>query len=168
MECSTEVSALAEISLRPYEPDRDFDAMFAITREVVGMAPYEEARRELQAYPSKSTTATVAVASDGQVVGFSTASHPYWNAVAILDYLAVAPSCRNQGIGESLVRASEQSLQAMGLRRLCVQTIAWNVDALRFYERLGFRMLARLPGYFDDEHDLIWLDRALEGEPVAQ
>ena len=98
--------------------------MFAITREVVGMAPYEEARRELLAYPSKSITATAAVASDGQVVGFCTASHPYWNAIAILDYLAVAPSCRNQGMGASLLCASEQSLQAMGLRRLCAQTIA--------------------------------------------
>ena len=42
------------------------------------------------------------------------------------------------------------------------------MNPLRFYERLGFRILARLPGYFDDEHDLLWLDRALAGGPVAQ
>jgi ribosomal protein S18 acetylase RimI-like enzyme len=164
-ERSTNVSTLAKPSFRPYEPDQDFDSMFAITREIVGMPPFEEARRELLAYPSKSTTALVAVGAEGDAVGFCAASHPYWNAVAILDYLVVARPCRNQGIGARLVRATEQSLLSAEMRRVCVQTISWNEDAIRFYERLGFRTLARLPAYFNDEHDLVWLDRALGADP---
>ena len=139
--------------------------MYAITREIVSLPPYDEARRELLAYPSKSTTALVAVGTDGDVVGFCAASHPYWNAVAILDYLVVARPFRNQGIGAGLVRATAQSLLSAEMRRVCVQTISWNVDAIRFYERLGFRTLATLPAYFDGEHDLVWLDRALVEEP---
>ena len=166
-ERSTNVCTWANTALRPYEPDRDFDAMFAIAREIVSVPPFEDARRELLAYPSKSMTALVAVEADGQVVGFCAASHPYWNAVAILDYLVVAQPCRRQGVGERLVRAAEQSLVAAEMRRMCVQTISWNVDAIRFYERLGFRTLARLPAYFDDEHDLVWLDRALGTDPSA-
>ena len=158
---------MANISLRRYEPDQDFDAMFAITREIVSTPPFEEARRELQAYPSKSTTALVAVGTDGQVVGFCAASHPYWNAVAILDYLVVAPPYRRQGVGGSLVRATERTLMSADMRRVCVQTISWNVDAIRFYERLGFQTRARLPAYFDDEHDLMWLDRALDADSSA-
>ena len=141
--------------------------MFEITREIVSMPPFEEARRELLAYPSKSTTAFVAVGDDGHVVGFCAASHPYWNAVAILDYLVVAAPCRNQGVGARLVRATEQSLLSAEMRRVCVQTISWNVGAIRFYERLGFRTLARLPAYFDEEHDLVWLDRVLGADPSA-
>ncbi len=162
------MGTLANVSLRPYEPDQDFDAMFAVTREIVSKPPFEEARRELLTYPSKSTTALVAVAPDGQVVGFCAASHPYWNAVAILDYLAVAKPCRNQGIGARLVRATEQSLLSAEMRRVCVQTISWNVDAIRFYERLGFQTLARLPAYFDDDHDLVWLDHALRGRDTVR
>lgn len=161
------MGTVANASLRPYEPDQDFDAMVAITREIVSLPPFEEARRELLAYPSKSTTALVAVGTDGEVVGFCAASHPYWNAVAILDCLVVARPCRNQGIGARLVRATEQSLLSAEMRRVCVQTISWNVDAIRFYERLGFRTLARLPAYFNDEHDLVWLDRALGADPPA-
>lgn len=152
-------------SLRPYEPDQDFDAMFAITREIMSLPPFDEAHRELLAYPSKSTAAFVAVGTDGDVVGFCAASHPYWNAVAILDYLVVAPPCRNQGIGTRLVRATEQSLVSAQMRRVCVQTNSWNLDAIRFYERVGFQTLARLPGYFDDDHDLVWLDRVLGADP---
>ena len=140
-ERSTNVGTAAKTSLRPYEPDQDFDAMFAITREIVSTPPFEEARRELLAYPAKSTTALVAVGTDGHVVGFCAASHPYWNAVAILDYLVVARPCRNQGLGARLVRATEQSLLSAEMRRVCVQTISWNVDAIRFYERLGFTVL---------------------------
>ena len=45
------MGTLANASLRPYEPDQDFDAMFAITREIVSLPPFEEARLELMAYP---------------------------------------------------------------------------------------------------------------------
>ncbi len=156
-----------DTSFRAYEPDQDFEAMFALTRDVVSLPPFDDARLELFAYPSKSTEAFVAIASNGDVVGFCAASHPYWNAVAILDYLVVAKSLRNQGIGTQLVRTTEQSLLTAQLRRVCVQTNSWNQDAVRFYERLGYRTLARLPAYFDDENDLVWLDRPLLDAPPA-
>lgn len=135
--------------------------MFAITRNVVGAPPFEAARLELEAYPAKSVTAFVAEEADAGVVGFCAASHPYWNAVAILDYIAVEEPWRNQGVGARLVREIEDALRVTNMRRLCVQTNSWNVDAIRFYERLGFEVLARLPGYFDNAHDLVWMDRLL-------
>ena len=73
------------------------------------------------------------------------------------------PEVRRRRIGEKLVRQAEQALRAAGMRRVCVQTIAWNHDGVRFYERLGYVRRAALPGYFDDQHDLVWLDRVLPG-----
>jgi ribosomal protein S18 acetylase RimI-like enzyme len=47
------------------------------------------------------------------------------------------------------------------MRRFCVQTASWNADAIRFYERQGFVLEARLPAYFGDGNDMVWLGRDL-------
>ncbi len=147
------------VDLRPYR-DSDFEGMFTITREIVSRPPYDEARHELSRYPNKSTLAFVG-SLDGRVVGFCAASHPHWNRVAILDYLVVARDQRRQGLGTKLVTQLEAAAHAAALRRLCVQTISWNTDAVRFYERLGFTRLAAFEGYFDDDHVMVWFDKAL-------
>ncbi len=174
--------------IRAYDASSDFEATLAVAREIVGEPPYDEARRELSEYPSKHVAAFVppsspaapggarttsrrrfasgrssfvAEAEGGRVVGFCAASFPYWNSVAILDYLVVAPEHRRKGTGAALVAQVEEAARAAGMRRICVQTIAWNVDGIRFYERLGYQARARLPGYFNDQHDMVWLDRAL-------
>ena len=64
-----------------------------------------------------------------------------------------------------LVRAVEAMVMMAGMRRICVQTISWNTDGIRFYERLGYTLRGHLPGYFDDEHEMVWLDRSLETDP---
>lgn len=149
------------IQIRRYAPRRDFEGMFRVTREIVSLAPYREARKELAEYPRKTTAAFVATGPDGKIVGFCAASYPYWNRVAIIDYLVVAPAHRRQGAGARLVRRVERAAVALGARRICVQTISWNRDGIRFYRRLGYRERARLPGYFDDRHTMVWLDRPL-------
>jgi ribosomal protein S18 acetylase RimI-like enzyme len=147
--------------LRPYRPEVDFEGMFTVTREIVALTPHEEARRELREYPNKELAAVV-LETEGQIVGFCSATYPYWNRIGIMDYLVVAPAHRGKGLGKRLVRAVEAMIVVAGVRRICVQTISWNTDAVRFYERLGYTRLGSLPAYFDDEHEMVWLDRALE------
>lgn len=151
------------VLLRPYDPAADFERVFPIVREIVSGPPYEDARRELVQYPGKELVARVAVAGSGQPVGFCAATFPYWNAVAVVDYLVVAPEWRRRGIGADLAGAVESALRAARLRRVCVQTAAWNADGVRFYERMGYRRRAGLPGYFGDDEALtmVWLDKAL-------
>jgi len=149
------------VSIRAFRPESDFEGMFAITRAIVSAPPYEAARRELAEYPGKRVVARVAASAGGEIVGFCAATFPYWNDVGVIDYLVVAPGRRRRGLGTALVRDVEGALGTFRARRVCVQTAAWNLDAVRFYERLGYEVRARMPGYFDDEHELIWLDRRL-------
>jgi len=149
------------VSIRAFRAESDFEGMFAITREIVGKPPYEAARRELAEYPGKHVVARVAASAGGEIVGFCAATFPYWNDVGIIDYLVVAPAHRCRGLGTALVRDVERELGALGARMVCVQTASWNVDGVRFYERLGYVVRTHMPGYFDDEHELIWLDRRL-------
>jgi GNAT superfamily N-acetyltransferase len=54
--------------------------------------------------------------------------------------LAVIERERGQGIGTALVRAALNRACALGARRVVVATATADIDNLRFYQRLGFRM----------------------------
>lgn len=147
--------------IRDYSPQIDFDEVFSFAREILSEPPYEEAREELKTYPHRKMTAKVAVDEGDQLVGFCAATHPYWNNIAMIDYLVVSSTYRNKGIGHQLITAVETSLQEYDIRFSCVQTAAWNKAGIRFYERFGYSRLAILPDYFGDKNDAIWLSRSL-------
>lgn len=54
-----------------------------------------------------------------------------------MDCLFLRPSARNKGIGRALMARIAQEALAMGVKRMQWQTPSFNVDAIRFYERLG-------------------------------
>jgi GNAT superfamily N-acetyltransferase len=53
---------------------------------------------------------------------------------------------RRQGVGSALLVALVERLRMEGLARLHVTTTNDNLDALRFYQRRGFRIVAVRPG----------------------
>jgi ribosomal protein S18 acetylase RimI-like enzyme len=64
--------------------------------------------------------------------------------------LAVDPSLRGQGVGTELVKNLMSQLAEQEQARLSLEVRAEDGSAIRFYERLGFRLMERLPGYYDD------------------
>lgn len=57
-----------------------------------------------------------------------------------IDYLAVAPAFRRQGIGRLLMRAAEARLLADGCPKVNLQIRTSNADAAAFYEALGYAL----------------------------
>jgi ribosomal protein S18 acetylase RimI-like enzyme len=55
-----------------------------------------------------------------------------------------------QGAGSALIAAVRETAARRGCRRLWLVTTNDNVDALRFYQRRGFRLVALRPGAVDD------------------
>ena len=51
-----------------------------------------------------------------------------------------------QGIGSSLINAVAQTARELGCRKLWLVTTNDNLDALRFYQRRGFRLRKVFPG----------------------
>ena len=151
-----------QFNLRPYNPETDFDEMFSFAREIISEPPYAEARQELLEYPQKQMTALVAVTAEGDIIAFCAVTHPYWNKIAIIDYLVVKPEWRNQGVGGQLHDALESKLKEANVRIATVQTASWNAAGIRFYERLGYQLRFTLPGYYGENNDMVWLDRSLE------
>jgi ribosomal protein S18 acetylase RimI-like enzyme len=64
-----------------------------------------------------------------------------------LRLIAVDPSARGRGVGETLVRASLDVAAQLGANSVVLDTGSLNLQAQRLYERVGFqRRLDRVPG----------------------
>ncbi|HHN93539.1 MAG TPA: GNAT family N-acetyltransferase [Anaerolineae bacterium] len=77
---------------------------------------------------------------DGEVVGFLALSFvPVLSGMrALIDDLAVSPTCRRQGIGRALVEAAIQKASRRGASRLLVDTSRGDAAAREFYHASGF------------------------------
>jgi ribosomal protein S18 acetylase RimI-like enzyme len=62
--------------------------------------------------------------------------------------LAVAVGRRGRGVGRGAIGALVERATASGVRRLVVGTANSSLDALRFYQRTGFRVAGVRRGFF--------------------
>jgi GNAT superfamily N-acetyltransferase len=83
---------------------------------------------------------------DGRIVGVAT----YVIDGESCELLTLHADPRRRGVGTALVDAVSAAARAAGCARLWLITTNDNVDALRFYQRRGFRLAALLPGAVDD------------------
>lgn len=82
-----------------------------------------------------------------ELVGFaSTRSNGY------LLFLAIAPSFQDMGFGRDLVAAVADEHETV----TCHARVS-NERALHFYDRLGFEIERRIPGYYEDGGDAYYL-----------
>lgn len=64
---------------------------------------------------------------------------------AYIPFLFVMPELQGHGLGSMLLRRMESMLELEGADRVHLETPADNVDAVRFYEKQGYRILALRP-----------------------
>jgi ribosomal-protein-alanine N-acetyltransferase len=83
-----------------------------------------------------------------------------------INTLAVAPEFRQRGYATTLLRAVMTEAAGEGALKATLEVRASNAAALALYERLGFRVSARRPGYYTNpEEDALILWR--EGGSLA-
>ena len=80
---------------------------------------------------------------------------------AHLHLLAVDPSQRRTGTATRLMRWLEKSCDTAGIRRIRLEVRNSNPTALNFYGRLGYRIVGRIPGYYDRRETAIVLQKSL-------
>ena len=81
--------------------------------------------------------------------------------------LAVAPGARRQGLGSLLMRFAMADAVAGGATRATLEVRESNTAAIALYQRLGFGIAARRPGYYSkpDEDGLILWKEGLGASP---
>ncbi len=91
-------------------------------------------------------TAVLKASRDGRLSGF--AIMHFGSTEAHLLLLAVRPRQRRGGVGRAMVRWLEESALTAGLGVVYLEVRASNIAAQRFYQRLGYRRIAYVPGYY--------------------
>ncbi|MDX2170166.1 MAG: GNAT family N-acetyltransferase [Deltaproteobacteria bacterium] len=102
----------------------------------------------------------VVVARDGaRLVGFGIMR--YGDDDAHLDLLGVAPTHRGSGLGRRLLEWLEKPALVAGIGAVFLEVRAVNRGAQAFYTRLGYRVVARLPGYYQGRETALRMGREL-------
>lgn len=73
---------------------------------------------------------------------------------AYLHSFRVRPSVRGEGLGTAIMYHVEQDLLRRGFRELTLNVAEENEGAIRLYQRLGYRIVKKIPGewaYYDDQ-----------------
>jgi ribosomal-protein-alanine N-acetyltransferase len=139
----------------------DFESLWRLDRECFppGIA---YSRSELRAFLARRTADTIVVEREGRIVAFvlgwrrsRTEGH-----VVTLD---VTASARRQGLGRRLMVELERRFRAAGVQRVLLETAAANTIAIGFYEGLGYRKVAELPGYYGPGLHAWRMEKALDG-----
>jgi ribosomal-protein-alanine N-acetyltransferase len=80
---------------------------------------------------------------------------------ARLNLLVVAPAWQRKGLGSRLVRWLEASALTAGISVVYLEVRAGQAGAQRFYRRLGYRAVQRLPGYYSGRETALVMARDL-------
>ena len=114
--------------------------------------------RVLHAIRNRSTNVAVMTQGEG-ILGFGIMQ--YRDETAHLTLFAVRPSHRNRGFGSRLVSWLEKPALVAGVERVRVEARADNPKAIAFYERLGFRQMKIVTGYYGGMVDAVRLEKQL-------
>lgn len=92
--------------------------------------------------------ATIYVAErDGAVIGFLwLVERGTFNRSGYVQLIGVQPGMQNAGVGRALMQFAEEKIFAQG-RDLFLLVSDFNIDAQRFYQRLGYRQVGNLDDY---------------------
>lgn len=76
--------------------------------------------------------------------------------------LDVHPDWQGRGIGSLLLQEAERRLRRAGARAILLETAVDNARAIRFYQKHGYAVLARLKGYYLGETDAFLMRKSVE------
>jgi ribosomal-protein-alanine N-acetyltransferase len=129
----------------------DADEIALLSRDLIetGLGWTWTAARVARNIASSSTVTVVACAQQRSLKGLVGFAIMYFgDEHAHLNLLAVRPDWQRAGIGRHLVGWLEESALVAGLATIRLELRATNRAARRFYARLGFAEVARVPEYY--------------------
>ncbi len=105
--------------------------------------------------------------TDRRMVGFAIMSFRFSRREANLLLMAVDPGLRRSGVGKALWGWLETLARRGGVDRVQLEVRADNLGASAFYWSLGFREVARLPGYYQARQDALCMVAELRPRRVS-
>jgi ribosomal protein S18 acetylase RimI-like enzyme len=116
--------------------EQDEEEVIALWGRCELLRPWNDPRRDIARKLLVQRELFLVGKIDGKIVGTVMAGyegHRGW-----VNYLAVDPAFRKQGLGRILMDQAETRLVGIGCPKVNLQIRTENEDAMAFYERLGF------------------------------
>jgi ribosomal protein S18 acetylase RimI-like enzyme len=124
------------VLIQPYTPKYESEVIALwercnLTRPVND--PQKDIRRKMKVNPELFLIGLI----DGKVV--ATAMGGYEGHRGWVNYLGVEPALQKKGLGRQIMLALEKKLLEKGCPKLNLQVRSDNTEALKFYERIGYK-----------------------------
>jgi ribosomal protein S18 acetylase RimI-like enzyme len=137
----TYIRANPGLVIRTYR-ETDEQVVIALWRRCELVVPWNDPSTDIQIKTSFQPELFFVGELDGMVV--ATVMAGYEGHRGWINYLAVSPEHRRQGIGSEMMREAEQHLQALGCPKINLQVRESNQAVTAFYEQLGFSQERRI------------------------
>jgi ribosomal protein S18 acetylase RimI-like enzyme len=124
------------IEIRPFQPS-ETDAVVALWDACDLIRPWNDPRRDIERKLRVDPELFLVAVEEELVLGSVMAGyegHRGW-----INYLAVDPSRRRQGLGTRLMDEAERLLAERGCPKINLQIRSENADVIAFYGALGYR-----------------------------
>jgi ribosomal-protein-alanine N-acetyltransferase len=153
----------AELSLRLAQ-HRDASAIAEMSRVLIEYGLPWRWTAERVAASIRDPNVNVLVARlNGRIIGF--AIMRYGDDRAHLDLLAVAPAYRRLGIARQLLEWLEKCALVAGIFHVALEVRTGNAAAQLFYQRMGYRVINHIPGYYQGIEGAVRMGRDLSSKP---
>ena len=151
------MSAAEPVSIRLASAD-DLDGLVRLEEAF----PEEDrfSRRTWRRLLGGHTVAHVAV-SGGTLVGAAVLLFRTGSRVARLYTLSVAPDLQGKGIARQLLAAGEVAAAEKDCDRMRLEARESNQHAILLYERSGYRVIARVAGYYPNGETAVRMEKPL-------
>lgn len=160
------------LHLRPMEP-ADLPAVMRLMAETPQAPSWreEDYHSFLGSFPPDARRHRRAwvLCAGGTLAGFAGASLLAAGGVpeCELEFIAIAPEHRRQGGGARLLKTVLEWARDAGAPTVQLEVRGSNLNAIHLYQRHGFRVVGRRPGYYrEPEEDAVLMDTAVDaGSP---
>jgi len=125
------------LEIRPYS-EADETQVIRIWADCGLVVPQNDPRADIQRKLAVKRHLFLVGCIDGAVI--ATVMAGYEGHRGWLNYLAVKPDHRGQGIGRSMVEKAEMLLRAEGCPKINLQVRCTNEKVIRFYEKIGYKV----------------------------
>ena len=124
-----------DLAIRPYQPE-DLPAILDLWLQCKLVVPHNNPQRDIERKIKVNPEWFLVGLLAGRVVATCMAGyegHRGW-----INYLAVAPQHRRQGIASQMMQAAESRLRAAGCPKINLQVRENNSEVIQFYQRIGY------------------------------
>ena len=123
--------------IRPFQT-ADTSSVISLWEECDLLRPWNDPKKDIQRKLRVQPEMFLVGVLDHEVV--ATAMAGYEGHRGWVNYLAVAPAHRHNGLGRAIMTAVERLLRNAGCPKINVQVRGANASALQFYRHLGYQV----------------------------